>query len=84
MVAVAVAAEGEVGGDDAVAGNLVSVGVAVEGLADGAGGAAADGFGNGAVGGDFASGDAADGVVDALLEGGGAVVFQHADLGLHG
>jgi len=63
------AAGGEVGGDDAVAGDLGGEGVGAEGLADGARGAAVDAAGEGGVGDDFARGDLAEGGVDFGGEG---------------
>ena len=64
-------ARGEVGGDDAVAGNLGGAGIGAEGLADSAWRMTADAASERGVGDDFAGGDAAEGIVDFGREGGG-------------
>ena len=64
------AAGGEVGGDDAVAGDFRGERVGAEGLADGAGGAAAQAEGQRGVGDDAAGWDFAYGGIDAEGEGG--------------
>lgn len=66
-----VAAGGEVGGNDAVAGDFGGERVGAEGLADGAGGAAADSAGQGGVGDDAAGWDFLERGVDFGGERGG-------------
>jgi len=64
------ATRGEVGRDDAVAGDLGSERIGAEGLADGAGGAATETAGQSGVGDDSAGCDFAHGGIDAEGEGG--------------
>jgi hypothetical protein len=69
----AIAAWGEVRGDDAVARDCGGEGVGAEGLADGAGGVATDAAGEGGVGDDAAGRDFLERRVDFGGEGGGGV-----------
>jgi hypothetical protein len=62
---------GEIGGDDAVAGDVRCEGIGAEGLADGARGAAMDAASEGGVGDDLAGGDFTEGGVDFGGERGG-------------
>lgn len=72
----------EVGRNDAMAGNLRGERIGAEGLADGAGGAAADAPAEGGVGYDAAGRDAQEGVVNAAGEGGdGVFSFQCSVIG---
>jgi hypothetical protein len=72
-----VAAEFEIGADDAVAGNLGGEGVAFEGLADGLGGAATEMLGEELVGGDFTGRYFFEGAVNFLFEEGGGTLGFH-------
>ncbi len=78
------AAEGAVGGDDAMAGDFGCVGVAAEGLSDGAWGTDAEGACDGGVGGDPTLRDAAAEFVDAGLERGGHRVGGEGKGGIGG
>ena len=65
------AAGGQIGGDDAVAGDCGGEGIGAQGLADGAGGVATEAASERGVGDDLAGGDFAEGGVDFGGEGGG-------------
>jgi hypothetical protein len=70
-------AEVSICADHTVAWDFGSEGVACEGGADGAGGAALEAFGDVAVGGDFPGWDVADDLIDRLFELGGRPIRLH-------
>ena len=73
-------ADGQAGGDDAMAGDFWCKGIPSQGLPDGLARSAPDGLSYEAIGADLATRDAAGGVIDFLLKGGGSLTMDRGGM----